>query len=267
MRIDNSAFSAFWTCPEKYRLAFQVGLRKDFTYFEFGTYFHTLLICHYKPPEMPTHLVSETMPSDSKVQSEVESMFEAYKAAYPVEPFEVLECERSFELPIPGTDHTYLGKIDMIVRDHETKALQVFETKTESRFSKRNLPEAWTARTQGSLYAWAASELYREPVDSILLNICTKASPKGQIGPSFRRDVLQRTPEQIQEALESLIYVCDRLQDLEFEYPRSHYPRNKNACVNELSYRCDFYSLCNYGDTPETRSQFVIIKPYSHLEM
>lgn len=279
MRIDNSAFQAFWTCPTKYRYAYKDGLQKQVSYFEFGKRFHRLLERHYQPEvdAMDSFELTPDKPLlDTQMENEVQVLFEAYKAAYPTEDFEVVDCERSFELELPPTTvfmdgsrarpkipHLYLGRIDMSVR--KNGKLSVFESKTESRSSKRNSPRAWAARSQASLYTWAASQLYNEPIDSVILNICTKASPKGLIGPSFRRDILERTPQQVEQALRDLIYVADQLEEMQ---ESGVYPRNTNSCVNEFGYDCDFYLPCHHGGmTPEILASYVQIEPFAHLEL
>jgi hypothetical protein len=253
-----------------------MGLQKPVSYFEFGKRFHTLLQYYYKPPQSLDATIDQNFPlQDEQMENDVQVLFEAYKAAYPTEDFEVVDCERAFELVLPQGNlyspslveakHKYLGKIDMLVRNYATKKLQVFETKTESRGSKRNSPRSWAARTQASLYTWAASQIYAEPIDSIILNVCTKASPKGQVGPSFRRDVLERTPAQVEQALKDLIWVADRLEEMQ---ESGVYPRNTNSCVNEFGYDCDFYLPCHHGGmTPEILASYVQIEPFAHLEL
>jgi hypothetical protein len=234
-------------------------LQKPAHYLEFGTRFHQLLEHHYAGSEPPASTLGVAE------ENECQAMFEQYKATYPEEPFQIEATELAFELEIPGTSHLYIGRIDMLVRDKTTKQLSVFETKTESRGAKRNLPEAWAARTQASLYTWAASTSRNEKIDHIVLNIATKGSPKGQVGPMFRRDTLERTDKQIEQALSDLRYVADQIEQLSSSI--EPFPRFTNSCVSETGWKCDFYSLCHYGESEEQLGSFVQVEPYAYLKL
>src|SRR3979490_183099 len=168
MKLSNSAFEAWWTCPTYHALRYQEGLvpsGPDASYLQFGSRFHSILEAHFTGlsavgvgyvPKLPPDL-------DPQLDAEAKAMYEAFKAAYPQEPFSVVATEQVITLPIPNSTHTFIGRIDMVVRMKSTGKLAIFETKTENRNSKRNLPDRWLARHQGSLYCFAASELYREP--------------------------------------------------------------------------------------------------------
>jgi hypothetical protein len=266
MRLSNSSMKTFWECPLKFQETYINGLQSPPSEaLLFGDRFHERLCAHYEGlsargvgyvPWKPKDL-------DPKIEADVLAMYEAYVAAYPVEPFEVLHCEQVFELSIPDSKHTYTGRFDVIIRDKATRKLQIMETKTEKAGSKRNLPKAWTARTQASLYTYAAQKVYGEQVDTVLLNVCTKASPKGQVGPSFRRDTLYRSPAQIAEAIKDLQYVANQIDALEGK----EFPANRNNCTSDFGWDCEFWNLHNIGRSPEQLEQFVTIEPYSYLSM
>lgn len=265
-RLSNSAFVAFNKCPTLFQEQFINGYQKEQSYLQFGHRWHQYLQAHYD--SLSARGLGSIPPApdlDPQIELEVQSMFEAYKAFYPTEPFEVLETERYFEIPFgPDNKHTYIGRIDARVRNKETRKVQIFETKSEKRGGKRNLPKAWVARTQATLYLWAAEKIFNESVDSIILNVCTKGSEKGLVGPSFRRDTLQRTPQQVEQAIRDLTWVADQIDSLD---PNQPFPRDTNQCVSELGWECDYYLLCHYGRTPETLSQLVQVEPFSYLSM
>jgi hypothetical protein len=181
----------------------------------------------------------------------------------------MLETEKYFEIRLPDTQHTLVGRIDMLIEDANGK-LVAFETKTENRNSKRNLPQAWLAKSQASLYVWAASEIYKKPIDSVLLNICTRGSDKGQVGPAFRRDLLHRSPQQISDAISDVIWMADAAEALQGEMQdlsvdankrRARFPQNTESCVNERGYQCDLYAKCHMG----SEEGLVTISPYAYL--
>lgn len=278
-KISNSAYVAFCKCPQLYTEEFVNGIQKPKPYLDFGHRFHDLLHKHYYPEY---NLLDSTLPETQ--EAEVQSMFEAYKAYYPAEDFEVVDCEHRFELGFgdlytedlilaEGEDlnpavhysafqHTYLGKFDMLVRNKDGK-LQLFETKTEARGSKRNLPKAWVARTQASLYLWAAEQIYKEPIDSIILNVCIKASPKGQVSPTFRRDTLQRTPAQVKQAISDLTYIANQIDQI----GTGPFPRHTNNCISENGWECDYFLRCHYGAYGVEEQGFVQIEPFSYLAL
>jgi PD-(D/E)XK nuclease superfamily len=256
-KLSNSALTAFWECPTLYYDEYVLGIKKPHGYFDFGHRFHALLMNHYCPDcPLPDTILNE------QDENECQAMFAAYQAFYPSEDFEVVDCEKRFELPVGN--HIYIGRSDMLVRGKTDGKLRLFETKTESRGSKRNLPKAWVARTQASLYLWAGTQVYHEPIDSIILNVCTKGSEKGRVGPTFRRDTLQRTDQQVQQALKDFIYVADQIDCLGTEGP---FPRNTNSCLSENGWECDMYGNCHFGIPLDESAGFVQVEPYAYLEL
>lgn len=266
IQIDNSRAQAFLTCPAKYWERYVNNLERDYTSmgavstFDFGSRFHELLDYHYAP-----HKGEVPAPSNPLVEDEAQGMFAAYLQQYPSEPFEVIDVERTFEVPL-GERHTYVGKFDAIIRWTETGYLRVFETKSESRSSLRNLPKAWASRSQVSLYAGAAALVYSEDVEAVILNVCTRASDKGLVGPTFRRDTLQRSPEQIREAYRNIEWVADQITELERTWPKGEmWPANRENCMTGR-WACDYYDAHLYGrDEQLIQLQFKPAKEYLSL--
>lgn len=257
--LSNSSLEKFLWCPKAFENRYELGLVPDKPepdYLLFGTYFHSLLQAHYTGgavSQPPTDL-------SPLLVAECEAMLEAWKAAYSQEPFEVLECEKKFELDV-GV-HKLVGRIDMIIKDRQSNKLQIFETKSEKHGSKRNLPQSWIAKHQASLYVYAATQLFKTEIDTVLLNVATRGTPKGQIGPAFRRDTLHRTPKQIEEALKTLKYVgdnIDRVHNGEAEFIQT----TNDTCVNSKGWACEYYSLCHLEDN----SGLVQLEnPYAYLD-
>lgn len=194
----------------------------------------------------------QSQPAPEPVESEAQTTFAAYIAHYPIEPFVVVAVEQSFKLRIPHTPHYYIGKVDGVIRYVEPPfdgSLAVFEHKTESRSSYKNIPQAWAARSQVSLYMWAIEQLYQERPAHILLDVLRRASPKGQEPPTFRRDILERTEAQSEEALADIAYVADQIEALE-KSGQKRWPWSTDHCM-EGNWACDYYDLHVYGDSPE----------------
>lgn len=180
-------------------------------------------------------------------------MLAGYRAHYPVESFNVVAVEQVFKCPINGSGHVYTGKFDGVVRDKGTGRLLLLEHKSEKRGSDKNSPEAWAARTQVSLYMWAAQQLYHEPFDSIILDVLTRQSDKGEKPVTFRRDILQRTPEQQLSAIDDILYIAERIERMEQEFlgaSSGQWPRNTDQCYNG-KWACDYADLHIGGYSPE----------------
>jgi hypothetical protein len=184
MRIDNSRMKAFWNCPSFYQERYINDLEpQGRTQFAFGTRWHQLLEERYRRQKGEDFTAP---PCDNEdVENEARTMLARYEAHYPEEPFDVIAVEQFFELALPcpecglvedhkmscdtrPTHHTYCGEMDAIVRDKATGLLQLFETKSERRGSKANLPDAWAARSQVGLYLWAAEQTLQRAVQEYL---------------------------------------------------------------------------------------------------
>jgi hypothetical protein len=298
MRIDNSRAKAFFNCPayfyERYVQDIEASSRDNFA---FGTRWHQLLEERYRRQKGEDFTAP---PCDNEeVENEARTMLARYEAHYPEEPFDVVAVEQYFEIGLPEIGdpvhlecdcgwgvtydgkypvdvlhcpecgaavkrwyrHTYCGEMDAIVRDKATGLLQLFETKSEKRGSKANLPDAWAARSQVGLYLWAAEEIYKEPFKNILLNVCTRQSPKGQEPASFRRDDLQRSEKEKADAVSNIIYIADQIKKLEQTHGRDQlWPQNRNVCVNEMTgWKCDYHLLHVVG-RGERDEQLIQIK-------
>jgi hypothetical protein len=252
----------------------------------FGKRMHELLEEHYKGEK---GIYLRELPG---IEDEAQLMFEMYKAHYPVEPFEVLEVERVFEVPLPVPcgecrkltertkdgwftchhegnmwgrnipSHTYTGKIDLIVRDKASGLLRILDHKTQKRNAKSNLPGVWTARAQASLYMWVAERLMGEKIDCFILNLLTRQSDAGNCPPEFPdRQHIQRTPEQQEEAIRNIIWTFDQIERMEKEFGDKPYPQDRDQC-QVGNFKCDYYPLHVYGETEFTLAEFKEAEEY-----
>jgi hypothetical protein len=273
MKIDNSRANAFRKCPDFYRERYIRNLERNWhsadSPFDYGSRFHALLERHFKslggiPYNQPFPPVSEA------IELECDAAFAAYLASYPSECFDVVAVEQSFEVAIPGSHHRYIGKFDGVIRYKENSdwpgQLAILEHKTEKRGAFKNLPKAWAARAQVSLYMWAAQQLYQEPFAHILLDVIRRQSPKGQEAVSFYRDVLERTVAQQEDAIVDIVYVADMIELLELEAAHEpHWPRNTDNCAVG-NWECDYYGPHVVGDSPELiKLNFKSAKEYLDL--
>ena len=284
MRIDNSRAKLWWECGLAYweRYVQNIEPVGKWESVGFGTRTHQLIECRHK--QMQGVEVPEYPEARPEIEAEAQLTFAAYEAHYPEEEFEVVGVEEYFEVPIPGMPdcicggevvigtkspfvcmkctrgfdpsgyHLYIGEFDAIVRMKDSGKLWLFETKTEKRGSKTNLPDSWQQKSQVGLYLWAAEQKYAEQFEGILLNIITRQSPKGQERPCFRRDSLVRTRGQQQEAVRNLVWIADQIEGCD---RTGFWPSNRNRCVGEWGWKCDYYPL---HSTEERSEELVQIK-------
>lgn len=251
MRLDNSASKIFKECPlkffERYEAKFPdsqaVGLELANESADgrlFGSRMHELL--HEYRAKLAGKPIAEFAPcASSAIESEAQICFAAYQAAYPVEPFEVIEAEQTRVVPLPGGKHELVVKLDALVRSKAHGCLQVLDTKTQSRASSNNDPEHWAARPQVSLYLYAARILYptEEVSDEIILDLIRRQSPKGQAGPEFHRDSPRRSEHQIDKAVRDICWVADQIESMRAS---GYYPAFEDACKMG-NWKCSYYNL------------------------
>lgn len=259
MILDNSAVSAWSTCPALYFERYHDGQSANpiggTEARDFGSRFHELLEAHYTGREA----VAARFPA---LEDEAQATLAAYIAHYPVEPFDVLETERVHVLAIPNSSHRLACKLDMLVRGHADGRIRVLDTKSERRGSQSNHSESWASRRQVGLYQWAAQEVYREEVAGILINVVTRQSEKGRVSPSFSRLDTYRTADQQQEALRYVAWVGDQI---ERAIASDYFPMNRDACRDGWK-KCDFYAPHLYGWTDALRAKYTNKEDYLGLE-
>jgi len=182
-------------------------------------------------------------------------MYASYHRTYPMESFVPVSVEQVFKVPLNGSGHVYTGKFDAIIRYTSgpySGQLAILEHKSESRSALRNLPEAWAARAQVSLYKYAAESLYNEPIAHILLDVLRRQSPAGREPATFYRDTLERTKEQVEDAVADLRYVADAIDNMarDFYLADVRWPRNTDKCVDGR-FKCAYYDLHIGASSPE----------------
>lgn len=264
MKIDNSGVELFEFCPAAYferyvnkREPNWTALGRESPY-EFGKLFHQFLENYYGNQPLPTASGAE-----SSLFLDVRELFEAYRSFYPTdrEIFEVVETERYFEVPLPGSKHILNGKIDMLIRMLDSGRLRIFETKTEKRNSKKNSPKRWAVRAQGPLYQYAGTILFGEQdFEGTWVNVCTRPSEAKQKPPDFRRDLIPFDQSRVDKAVEDVISVADEIERaVEVGRWRFH----NEHCVDAMTgWECDYNRLHVIGESPEILSKFQEAEEY-----
>ena len=304
MILDHSGAKMWWECPLKFFERYDRELEPawDREYFEFGRRIHELQACHYAASSGGAASALAPYPphQNEAIEAEAQAMMAAYKQHYPVEPFTVLEVEKTHVVPVVAdvceacgslsgepyrTDeklwfcnycsglsvrerHKYAFKCDLLAQDAKTGQGHIVDHKSEKRNSYGNTAQAWASRHQVSLYQWASRQL-RPDLDmgAVIINVLTRQSPKGREGPMFRRERPFRTPEQEREAIAWLVRTADLIEQCR---RTGNWPANRNNCVDGR-YACDYFDLHNdYGEGKPDLEQLIQIKfrkavPYLEL--
>jgi len=283
--IDNSAANEFRTCPLLYfenREAEGTGLEpksqvNEVTPLGLGSRLHENLEEYYQELKgTPIALYPES-PNEA-LENEAQMIMTAYKAKYPVEEFEIVDVERTFKVALPifcphcytkvvhynwcdechkalyTTQHIYTGKIDVVFRDRDG-ILNIMDHKSEKRRSNSNHPKKWAATDQASLYLWAASKIYQEPIGNFYVNVLKRPSDKLQEGPIFPdRQRLERTQEQIDIAVRDIVFIADEIERYKAIFGKNLWPSNRQNCsIN--NWDCDYYLPHTFGWDPLIREQ------------
>ena len=288
MIIDNSQDVAFQFCPAKWYEKYVNKIELDWSKIgepsttSFGTRTHEKLEGYYKGLagiEKDVLDWAPNTPGDEAIELEAQLMLQEYIQHYPGEPEQfllndggtprpvrIIDVERTFKLRLPdGDDDFYAGKFDLIIQDVNEGTFHIVDHKSEKRGGKNNSPQAWAARYQVSRYLRAAQQLYGENFGSIILNVLTRQSPAGQKPATFRRDRLERTGEQIDEAMENLLHTIGEMKRV-IELKDNHRPLpadRENCC--KWGYECDYYPIHILGRTEENLAKFRPTEEYLDL--
>jgi hypothetical protein len=297
MLIDNSAASTFKECPWKY---YEAYIRKSelipkgdsYGPLDFGTRMHELLEEHYKGENKYNAHENDVL------EMEAQLMIEAYKARYPEEEWlELVDVEKSFQVQLPhycfycfSNDfvdvgeadeagrcnnckqifekryHIYTGKIDIVFRGHDGR-LYIMDHKTEKRGAKSNLPQKWAEKDQASLYLWAAEKIYGEKPNNFIVNVLTRQSDKGMVGPSFpERQKLERSEANVEHAVRDIVYWAEQIERCISVFKDSPWPANRENCYGWGP--CEYSLLHGYGEDTELirEHKFQTKKEYIFLE-
>jgi hypothetical protein len=175
-----------------------------------------------------------------------------------------VDVEKTFRVPL-GDRHEYTGKMDLVLRDNETGLLSVLDHKTQSRQSYANNPKGWAAKSQATLYLWAAPQIYGEEFRDLQVNVIRRQSPKGQVGPEFLpRQAVQRSREQMELAVRDLIIIADRIEEYKMRFADAEWPADRNNCMDG-NFECSFYGPHLMGWSDDLLRQYRPTVPYLDL--
>jgi hypothetical protein len=268
VRIDNSRYSAFTSNPEMYRLVYEknyVPVTQSY-YFGRGIHLHQLNEARNKATVSMKNLKSV----DQKISSKSKQMGEALFAAYAKrwngdKTFLLLHdagvplAEVEFDLPIPGSPHRIVGKMDEIVQyngdpwvgDIKTANAKASEAKKKIEFGFASQP----------IFYINAARMLGYPVKGMVYRVVTEHTP-----PKHWVIESKRTDYQLAQGLISIHQIAETIQMYKktfgIEKPWPHlWPYPCNYPQYDGSPTCEYAGICNrpsYDLTEEDLEQFTI---------
>jgi len=197
--LTYSSTSCFKNCRKNYKLGYidQLIPKESQLFFTVGGAVHTALENWYKGNDKQTcfdamnSYMYEFEPNiddvENKIKFEealilVENMFNNYIEHYKSEPFEVIEVEKEFSVPIinPKTNrssrnYNLMGKVDGLVK--EGGKLWLIEHKTASSINNQYL-KGLTMNNQSICYIEALSRYMNIKIEGVIFNVLLKNFPK-----------------------------------------------------------------------------------------
>lgn len=245
MEIDQSQAEKMRFCPWAYYESYirRVEPKKaaeGYLARDFGSRMHELL------EEWYANKTLYTPHTNVDLEEECLLTMEAYKAKYPNEDVShIVDVERPFRVALPNSVHVVTGKMDRV--DDFGEFIDIWDHKSEKRSSKANTPQAWSEKDQPSIYMWAASKIYGKPVRHFVVNILTRQSDAGLIGPTFRRYEAERTERHLDMAIRDITVIADMIEDYKKRFGDEPWPANRVNCYIN-NWACDYQPLHGYGD-------------------
>lgn len=197
--LSYSSTSAFKNCRKKYQYNYIENLKQidEPVYFSIGSAFHIALAEHYDSKTEPkciekiVEYFNEHKPEDlADVEKLIKwrfalsltaDLFKRYIREYQDEPFEVIDTELKFTVPIinPETNYKsknfdFFGIIDMLVK--ENGLYWIVEHKTTTSISNQ-YKKALTLDTQCIAYIEALERFLNIKIQGVIYNVILKSLP------------------------------------------------------------------------------------------
>jgi hypothetical protein len=250
------------TCPKKYDFTARQGLSKDTTTaLLVGTAVHAALQVYHGMsntkgektiiPGLTPHaasalneafsVIKDAEGAEGELKDEanyitMRTLTEYFKTYKPSNDWKIIETEQEFDLELfPGVRST--GRLDGLISVNGQ--VLVLEHKTTS-YTPERFYEEFSHDSQVTRYCRAASLLLDKPVHGVLLNVLQKIKTKTHTAPKFRRFIIVRSIQQIND-LEQELKTIRKVKAL---YEQEDYwPRNRARCFDYFS-QCEFYNRC-----------------------
>lgn len=283
---DYTAVNTFLQCKRKYyyRMYKHLDTETKAPALLFGLAIHSALEEYYKSGSMEAGIVVFEKDYQDTQEGELLrtvangiKLLEGYKKVYSVEPFDVLDQEIGFVVPIIG-DITALwgGRLDALV--NWNGALYVLEHKTTSRLNGSYFRQ-FSPNMQPTSYTFGASEYLGRKCQGVIINalepwktVMRVSAKTKKLEDHYARDPISRSDREIEnfkvEIIATIKDILDRENKVECgEDLRKCFPRTESNCFNFNS-PCMYRDLCMYGEDERLMKKYKVNKwePYAQKE-
>jgi hypothetical protein len=251
MKIDNSRFTAFWSNPEMYRLIYEQNIvpRVDNFYFGRGKHLHELAEARNKAT-IDAAMGARNYVSDKSKQV-AEALFASFRKRWDGDTsIQLLHdagrplAEVEFDLPIPGSSHHIVGRMDEIVQ--YKGAPWVGDTKTANAKATEGKKRVEFGFGSQPIFYVNAARMLGYPVVGMLYRVVTEHVP-----PKHWLIESKRTEHQLQQGLVAIHQTAEAIEmfrrtfGVEKPWPHlSHsYPCNYLDWQGKPT--CEYASICN----------------------
>lgn len=234
---------SFDACPQRfaYRYLLRLEPARADEHLALGSLVHIGLMTHYlavagRSSVDPIEAMRSAPPRIAFCFERARRIVDAYRAAYPAEPFTVLDVEREFELRVRG--HLHTQRMDLVVAwnghvvvlDHKTAGRPGGTIKWETHGQFISI---------GLFGRHVLSQLYGLPWGGAVVNYLGTGT-----SPEFVRLPVPIEPTLLGPAAEALAESNAAIEALAARDPW-RYKRNHGACMGQ--YACKFIPLCLRG--------------------
>lgn len=207
--VSQSLLNRFMGCRERFRLYSVEGAREkgDIVSRDFGTYFHDLLECHAKYPNISfAAIVAKVNKKKRKTELSYTDkqiavgVFEHYINHFSDCQYKYFKQEEVFKVPydVPGKRKILLrGRFDGIIKRPDG-TLWIQENKTKQRISPEVLEATIPYNLQTMMYAIAAQIKYKKKVTGIVYNVIRRPGHRQKKGESIE-DFVTRIKSEIEK--------------------------------------------------------------------
>lgn len=187
MKIDQTRVNAFWTNPEMYRLRYELNLSPlKLSYgLARGSAFHIIAdgraaqqtndeINAILRGEAPTQQGTTGADLGSKPIAAAWAMWNEYERAYGG-TVEVVASELEFDVPIPGSPHSMVGRLDQVLnRGGQCWVGEMKTANAKAQFERTR--DDWEGKAQADFVLLGARSLGYEPA-GVLVRVVTETAP------------------------------------------------------------------------------------------
>lgn len=281
MELDNSAASAFRTCPWLYKesyLSEGTGLEPrpndEYGPLDLGKRVHEMLEEHYLAlgnGEIKEYPAS----ANADLEAEAQLIMEAYRAAYPSEDFTVVDVERSIRVALPHSCPVCQQSQFVVKSKHHALAEGFYFCEDCREYFWPGKPHIYTGKIDlcirqsngmlaiidhktekrtsrnNSAQKWAARDqatLYLWAAERIYgepiesFIVNVLRRPDKKNGPEFpERQKLERTRAQIDTAVRDITIIANQIEEFKARFGEGQWPANRENCVAAFG-QCPFYT-------------------------